>query len=382
LDTERALFREDGTGTTHAARSLTDRARRSRPGRGWRGALALFATAATAATAATIASSAHAQATASPEDIASARALGTEGVRLADAGDCASAVTKLEAAEQLYHAPTTLERLGECQVNLGHLVAGTETLNRVARETLAPSAPAAFVAAQHRAAQVLTTAQPRIGRLRIRVDGPPTDKLTVTVDGANVPPALFDADRATDPGAHEVKAIAAGYKTAISSVDVPPGAEASVWLKLEVDPNAPAALPAWSAPAEPASGGPIAPPAPPPSNGPNRTPAIISFAVGGAGIAVGAVFGILALGTKSTLDNECASKVCPASSQSDIDSLSTRATISNIGYAIGIVGVAVGTVLVFTAQRSEGRASATSRPPVRIRPWLGVGAAGLGGTFE
>jgi hypothetical protein len=362
LDTERALLR-DAIG--------------ARAGLRWQGALAAYATAAAAVV---IAPSARAQATASPEDIASARAFGTEGVRLADAGDCGSAVPKLEAAEQLYHAPTTLERLGECQVNLGRLVAGTETLNRVARETLAPNAPTPFVAAQHRAAQVLATAQPRIGRLRIRIDGAPSDKVTVTVDGANVPSALFDADRATDPGTHEVKAIATGYKTATSSVDVPVGAEASVWLRLEVDPTAPAEPPGWSA-AAPANVGPIAPPPPSSSNGPNRTPAIISFAVGGAGIAVGAVFGILALGTKSTLDNECASKVCPASSQSDIDNLSTRATISNIGYAAGIIGVAIGTVLVFTAQSGEGRPAA-SRPPVRVRPWIGVGAAGLGGSFE
>ena len=149
---------------------------------------------------------ANAQGTPSPEDIASARALGIEGVRLAEAGDCASAIPKLQAAENLFHAPTTLDRLGECEVSLGHVVAGTETLNRVVRETLAPNAPSAFVAAQHRAAQVLATAQPRIGKLRIHVDGAPADKVSVTVDGANVPPALFDVDRATDPGTHEVKA--------------------------------------------------------------------------------------------------------------------------------------------------------------------------------
>jgi hypothetical protein len=39
---------------------------------------------------------------ASPEDMASARVLGTEGVRLAESGDCAAAIAKLEAAERLY----------------------------------------------------------------------------------------------------------------------------------------------------------------------------------------------------------------------------------------------------------------------------------------
>jgi hypothetical protein len=327
---------------------------------------------------------AHAQATPSPEDIASARALGVEGVRLADAGDCTSAVAKLEAAEGLYHAPTTLERLGECEVNLGRLVAGTETLNRVVHETLPPSAPSAFVTAQHRAVQLLATAQPRIGRLRIHIDGAPPDKVSVTVDGVNVPAALFDADRATDPGAHEVKASALGYRTATSSVDVPGGAEASVSLRLELDPNAVAATPVWTVPTAPATGPGAPTPAPAPeapSSGPNRAPAIVAFAVGGAGIAVGSVFGIMALGTKSTLDNACTNKVCPSTSKSDIDSLSTRATISNIGFAVGIVGVTVGAVLLVTGHSSESHPAA-ARSRVRVAPWVGLGTAGLGGTFE
>ena len=51
----------------------------------------------------------------SAEDIAAARSLGTDGVKLADAGDCKAAIPKLQAAEKLFHAPTTADRLGECQ---------------------------------------------------------------------------------------------------------------------------------------------------------------------------------------------------------------------------------------------------------------------------
>jgi hypothetical protein len=324
----------------------------------------------------------------SPEDIASARSLGTEGVRLADAGDCASAIPKLEAAERLYHAPTTLERLGECQVNLGRLVAGTESLNRVVRESLAPGAPAAFVTAQRRANEILAGAKPRIGKLRIHVDGAPIDKVSVTVDGANVPSVLFDADRATDPGVHEVRATAMGYRTEAATVQLAPGAEAAVSLKLEPDSNAGAAPGSLSSAPQP---GPAitanSSPAPSPSSGssgPSRIPAFVALGIGGAGIAVGSVFGIMALGTKSTLDNSCPDKkMCPPSSQSDIDDLSTRATISNIGFIVGIVGVAVGTVLLVTTHGEESRPTGASvSPRVHVRPWLGVGAAGLGGTFE
>ena len=81
-------------------------------------------------------------------DVAAARALGQEGVKLADAGNCSEALNKLERAEKMFHAPTTLGRLGECQVMMGKLVEGTENLHRVVLETLSPTAPLVFSQAQ------------------------------------------------------------------------------------------------------------------------------------------------------------------------------------------------------------------------------------------
>jgi len=331
-------------------------------------------------------SPARAQSTPSAEDMASARALGTEGVRLADLGDCAGAIPKLEAAEKLFHAPTTLERLGECQIKVGKLVAGTESLNRVAREPLPANAPAPFVAARQRAQDALTPALPRIGKLRIHVDGAPPDKVTVTVDGAAVPSVLFDSDRPTDPGNHEVQAVAAGYKTATSTVSLQEGGAAQVALKLEPDPNAIAAPPAAGAvPAgsvTPAGSTTPASPAAATSSGGGKGLAIGAFAVGGAGLILGATFGALALSAKSKLDGECGSSktACPASAQSDINSLSTKATVSTIGFGVAIAGAATGVILLLTSHGSEAQAP-PSPAAARVSPWIGFGAAGLEGSF-
>jgi hypothetical protein len=321
--------------------------------------------------------------TASPEDIAAARALGTEGTRLADAGDCNGAIGKLEAAEKLYHAPTTLDRLGECQVSVGRIVAGTESLNRVVREPLAANAPPVFVAAQKRAQKALAAALPRIGSLKIHVDGPPVDKLSLGVDDVAVPVAILDADRPTDPGSHKVSASAVGYKPQTSTVSVREGAESAVELKLEVDPTAVAPAPAASPAAVVVAPAPTPSPAPPPSAGTERGLAIAGFVVGGVGLAVGSVVGILALGTKSALDSHCANKVCPASEQSDIDSLGTKATVSTIGFGVGIVGVAAGAILLGISHGNAGATAATLEPPrPTVSPWIGLGSAGLGGTFQ
>src|SRR6476661_5989116 len=94
----------------------------------------------------TVAAPAHADSSA--ENKSAARSLGIEGIQYARQGDCVKAIPLLERAETLFHAPTILGTLGECQVQVGHLVEGTENLNRVAREALTADAPAAFLQAQ------------------------------------------------------------------------------------------------------------------------------------------------------------------------------------------------------------------------------------------
>jgi hypothetical protein len=324
----------------------------------------------------------------SPEDIAAARMLGVEGVKMAAAGDCKGAIPKLQSAEKLFHAPTTAEWLGECEINVGRVVAGTELLNSLIHEVLAPNAPPAFAAAQRKAQEVLPGALPKIARLKIHVDAPPGTKPAVTVDTDRVPNVLLDSDRPTDPGQHEVKAVAPGFLLATAPVTLTPGGSGSVTLKLEPDPNAravpsataevPTAVPTTAATTGP-SGGP--PPPPPPVQPRNNMPAYISFGVGGVGLAVGAIFGAMALGTKGTLDSNCTNKICPSSQQSNVDSLNSQATISSVGFGVGVVGAGVGLVLLLAGGSSEP-APKPATGGVHVAPWVGANALGLGGTFE
>jgi hypothetical protein len=317
----------------------------------------------------------------SPEDLASARELGTEGVRLADAGDCAGAIPKLAAAEKLHHAPTTLERLGECEIKVGKLVSGTERLNQVLREPLAPGAPAAFAAAHKRAQEALGPALPRIGHLHLHVEGAPPDQVTATVDGDPVPSALFDSARPTDPGSHKVAVSAPGFRAATATAVVPEGGDSTVSLTLVRDTST-AATPGPGgapAPAAPTAGPPPPSPASPPTQGGGgaNVPAIVSFAAGGVGLAVGTIFGLMALSTKSSLDGECGPTKKACTSSGDVSNLSTDAWMSNVGFGIGIVGAALGTYFLVSRHGSERTASGP-----RVEPWIGLGSAGLGGTFQ
>lgn len=327
---------------------------------------------------------ASAQEEPSAADMGAARALGQEGVKLADAGNCEEAVDKLSRAEKIFHAPTTLARLGECQVQLGKIVEGSENLNRVSRENLAPTAPSAFKDAQERARRVLAEAKPRIAKLKIAVAAPAGAQFVVKLDGEPVPVANLNTNRPTDPGEHVVEVTAPGYKSATAKVRLGDGAQDSVALTLEVDPNAPKApLVAPTAPGT-APGG----PGPGESTGPrNRMPAYVALGVGAVGLGVGAVFGLIALGKKGDLDDACPSKVCPSSAQQDtIDSGKTFATVSTVGFVVGVVGAGVGTVLLLTGGSTS--ASSTAASPLRVKlgtariePTVGTDCVGFAGTF-
>jgi PEGA domain len=319
------------------------------------------------------------------ESVAAARSLGMQGIKMADAGDCKGAIEKLSRAESLYHAPSILSRLGECQVKVGQIVLGTENLNRVVREQLEPNAPKAFRDAQERAKGVLSAALPKIARLTVKVD-PSTVNPQVSVAGAAIPAALIGVERPTDPGTHEVVVSAPGYLEQRTSVTLAEGGSQEISVKLEKDPNAVA-----TTPAPPVTTAPVVttgPTAPPSDTSPKKNNALayVSLGVGGAGLLVGGITGFLALGKKSDLKG-CVDTKCPSSQQDTLDGAKSMATVSTVGFAVGFVGVGVGVVLLLTGNSNSaslGAPKVAKREPlghVHVEPWLSAQSAGLSGTF-
>jgi hypothetical protein len=316
---------------------------------------------------------------ASAENVAAARALGIQGVQLADAGKCDQAIEKLSRAESLYHAPTILGRLGECQVALGQIVLGTENLNRVVREPLAANAPQAFRTAQERAKKALDAALPRIAYLTVTVE-PRDAKAEVKVGGLPVSNALIGVERPTDPGTHEVVATAPGYLEAKSSVTLTEAGHQSVTLTLLPDPNAPKASPP---PDTIPPGGTLTPPpgATPPApaeSGGSNTLAYVLLGVGGVGIVAGSVTGIMAISAKGDLD--CPQNRCVGREGTDLESAKTVALVSTISFAVGIPAAAVGTVLLLTGGSKTERGKVEKRT-FSARPYFGIGEAGVVGEF-
>ena len=104
---------------------------------------------------------------------------------------------------------------------------------------------------------------------------------------------------------------------------------------------------------EPPPAPPAAPIDRPPPHGPNRLPAYASFVVGVGGVAVGTIFGSLAIGDKTSLDRVCTpGGACPMSADSNIRALARDGTISTVGFAVGLAGFTAGVVLWLTERSS------------------------------
>ena len=277
---------------------------------------------------------AFAQAQPTSDEIATARALGQEGQGALDKKDFKTAEDRYGRAWKLYPQALSLGvGYARALIGNGKLVAAQEAYNKVMRGNAQGNK--VFEQAIEDAKKELDALSPRISGVTITVTaaGGGTDlpNLKVTLDDAPVNTAALGVNKPVDPGAHVVKATADGYKPAEAKFAVAEGGNATTALTLEkdgsgaavpptvppVDPNAPPTTPPPGAGPTPPPGGDTGPITTPPAN--NKTLMYVSFGVGGAGLIVGGITGILALGKKSDLDKTCTNGTCPASAQSDVD---------------------------------------------------------------
>lgn len=165
---------------------------------------------------------------------ATARAAYMEGVKLQEAGNCAEALPRLEAAQKLFDAPTHLLHIGQCQAASGKLVEAAETYETLVRKPLQKDAPDVFRQAQDEGKGELAKVKPRIPTLRVQITPAPSSlsSLVVKLNGNAVPNEVLGIARPVNPGKYKVTVWAAGYKEASETVDVGEGSPKAVELKL------------------------------------------------------------------------------------------------------------------------------------------------------
>ncbi len=329
-----------------------------------------------------------AQAEPTAADKETARALLDQGDAAYKASNFSEALQRYGAAHAIMNVPTTGIEVAKAQEALGKLVEARDTLLEVARFPKKPNEPQAFSKARERAQTHAAEIAARIPAIRIQVTGLPSGTTpAVTIDGAEVNPAILGVPRKLNPGKHVITASASGYAEARREVEVAERAELDV--PLELTPSAaapapvPAPVPATEAPAKPSSPPPAATDAKADTTSGSSTSSLayIGFGVAAVGLTVGGITGALAFSKAGTASDQCTNNVCPPAAQADIDSSKTMGTVSTVSFAVGFVGAAIGIYGLMTP--SEPEATSTARPTNRIRlqPTVGVGNVGLMGQF-
>jgi hypothetical protein len=333
----------------------------------------------------------------SDEQRAGARTLATEGAQAFNEGRFKEAVDLFTKAESLMHAPPHLLFAARAHAKLGQFVRAREAYMKIVKEQLSPNAPQAFRDAQAAAEEERKQVEPHIGRLTVRVEGAEGAKdLVVAVDGQPISSVLIGVPQPTDPGDHTVTATATGFKATPVTASLKDAGQAAVSIKMEVDPTAAAPT---SAPATAVPGGTVplvstAPTGSPPSDSGTtggadglRLGSYIGFGVGAVGLALGTVFVLKSASKRKDADSAAAQFVsCDASGcvatvegAKKVDALDSEARSAK---TIGIVGYVVGGLGVATGVTlfvlSNKKDESKS---AFVAPYLGFGAVGVRGAF-
>ena len=321
------------------------------------------------------------------EEKASARALATQGADALKNGKFADALDLVSRAQAIVHAPTHLLMIARAQTGLGKLVAAQETYLKLMREELAANAPQAFKNAQAAAKDELAAIEPKIGQLRLTVDGAVQKKATIKIDDQPMPTALLGVFRPIDPGSHAVVVYPPGQNPVSGKVDIKDGEKKE--LKLVIPDG-----PITGVPNNPADN----PDAAKPDTGtqkdtggfmtPVRGAGIAVAGVGLVGVVVGSIFVAQGFSKTSQANGLCNLPMgaCPVSMMGQIQSLdNTAATDKTIGaVALGIGGAALVTgvvLLVVGKPKPAAAALPAAASKASIEPWFGGTSGGLRATF-
>jgi hypothetical protein len=327
------------------------------------------------------ASLAHADPSAADKE--TARGLMNEGRADRDKGDLKGAVKAFAAADALMHVPTTGIELAKAQVAVGLLVEARDTALRVTRIPEKPNEPAPFKAARDAAAQLNEDLGTRIPSLTISVKNVPDGTTaSVEVDGAAMPSELLGQPRKLNPGHHVITAKA-GTADGKQEIDLAEKDSKEVAIELPAQAAAtPETKPDETPPPE----------APAESSGGNKLLIWGGFGLAGAGVIAGSITGLLAISKansvkgSSACQNSGGTEVCNPSEDGDLSSGKTMATVSTVSFIVAGVGAAIGVTGFFVGGSSAPAAKPADAPAAdqsaaRIVPWIGLGSAGVSGTF-
>jgi hypothetical protein len=292
-----------------------------------------------------------------------ARALMDEGDAKVEAKDLKGALRAYRAAHTIMNVPTTGIEVARVEAKLGHLVEARKVALEITKIPTKPGEPKPFAEARAEAEKLASELEGKIPVLTVVVEGvPESAPVEVKLDGVLLPSDQARAPHPVDPGKHEVSAGASGLPPISKEVELAEGQRLKVTLAL--------------GDAATSTTGPEKP-------GKKLSPLVyVGFGVGGAGIIAGAITGILSLSRAGTVEGICPDGVCPTQekldqAKPDNDAALTLANVSNVAFALGVVGVGVGVAGIFLS----GGEAKKSEQQTSLRVLVGPTGIGLSGSF-
>jgi hypothetical protein len=322
------------------------------------------------------------------DDRATAQQLFTEGKALMAAGKVADACPKFAAAADLSATAGVRLNLGDCLDKLGRTASAWTRYG----EALSLAEKTGDAAAAGLARNRLDALKPRLSYLVVKVaPDSAAAELTIERDGQPVQQPAWGTPVPVDPGAHEVKATAAGRAPWTMTVSVTTTGEQVVTVPV-LAPVTANAGPASSSSSSASPGGPdtsaatwgAAPEEPQRSGlfsgtgGSQRVLAVAGAALGVAGLAVGSYFGATMLARKSDYQKNqgpngaCLNPDCQTASHDAI----SAGNVATVAFIAGGVLLGAGAVLWLTAPRESSSAPAVALAPLVAPSGAGIGATG------
>ncbi len=275
-------------------------------------------------------------------DPAAADALFKQGRAAMDAGDFKAACVKFYESNRLDPAIGTVFNIADCEEQQGHVATAWTRFQEVAQE-LPPSDERRPIALKRVAAL-----DKRLPKLSVHLaDAPPG--AVVHRDEVELGRASLDTLLPVDPGDHVVRVTVPGHRDGEFRVTLGEGEHRTLQVSagVAVASTAPGSAPGQAPGSDHGVGG---------GSG-KRTAGYVVGGIGIAGVAVGAVTGLMVLGKKSVVDNNCdADKRCNQTGVDAASSGKTLGVVSTTGFIVGAVGIGIGTWLVLSSD-DQGEAN-------------------------
>ncbi len=288
-------------------------------------------------------------------EVEMARGLMDEGDAQAEKGDFRGALRSYRAAHTIMNVPTTGIDVARMEAKLGKLVEARKIALEIVAMPVKPREPKPFVEARDEAQRLADELETKIPRLTIEVKGAISSApIEIKIDGRSIASEEARSPQPLDPGKHDVSVAGMGSKT-IELVE-------RQRLTVTFDADAPES-----------------------SERPSKrvSPLVyVGFGLGGAGIIAGAVAGALSLSRANAVESLCPGGACPDQTALDKatpmnESGFVLANVSNVAFALGVVGVGLGvTGLVLSGREAKKPADSSA-----LHVFVGPNGALLTGSF-